>query len=179
MGIRDFFKKKTESDPLVDVRLDGMKAGYMVDYDMKMWEVSAAHHYDWGDSLITREWQLKGSDETVYLSMEYDDEASWSLSRKIQLDRLGPNVRKSLMETGDPPDQIELDGVSYGLEEMAGGHFYENGQEPGREMLSWDFQDQTGRRFLSIEQWSENDFEASIGEPVEEYQFSNILPGAV
>jgi len=179
MGIRDFFKKKSEPEPLsLNVRLRDMKAGYMVDYDMKMWEVSAAHYYDWGQSLITWEWQMKGPDETVYLSMESDDEASWSLSRKIQFGRLGPNTRKSLMENGDPPDEIELDGVRYCLEEMAGGHFYENGQEPGREMLSWDFEDETGRRFLSIEQWGENDFEASLGEMVEEYQFSNILPGS-
>ena len=33
-----------------------------------------------------------------------------------------------------------------------------------------------GKKYLGIEQWGENDFEASLGEPVEEYQFTNILP---
>ncbi len=177
MGIRDIFKKKAASEPVVvEIRLNDLKTGYMVDYDMKTWEVTASHYYDWGDASITREWQLKSADETVYLSMESDDDISFCISRKIPFDRVGLKTKKKIMETGDPPDEIELDGVLYHLEETAGGHFYKDGRGSGREMLSWDFKDDAGRNCLAVEQWGENDFEASLGETVEEYQFSNILP---
>jgi hypothetical protein len=59
---------------------------------------------------------------------------------------------------------------------MAGGHFYKDGTGPGQELLEWCFEDESGKKLLTIEQWGEDEFEAFIGEQVEEYQFSNILP---
>jgi hypothetical protein len=41
----------------------------------------------------------------------------------------------------------------------------------------WDFSDEKSTKFLSIEQWGETKFDMTIGFPVEEYQFTNILPG--
>ncbi|VEN74175.1 conserved hypothetical protein [Candidatus Desulfarcum epimagneticum] len=179
MGIRDFFKKKAPSpEPVTDIRLADMGQGWMVDYDMKTWEVSARHHYDWGEGDVTYEWRLESADETVYLSMESDDDVHWSVSRKIPFSRLGAGVKEALVKTGDPPDEASLDGTRYRLAETGGGHFYKDGQGPGRRMLSWDFDDDSGRLFLTIEQWGENDFEASVGKAEEEWRFSNILPGA-
>ncbi|MCP4629331.1 MAG: DUF4178 domain-containing protein [bacterium] len=181
MGIRDFFKKDKPSppEPVTDITLSTMKAGYLVDYDMKSWEVTAAPYYDWGAGDISYEWQLASADETVCLAKEIDDEVAWSLYRKIAFNRLGGSVKESIQQTGDPPGEIALDGVAYYQEEMAGGHFFENGQGPGRQIISWHYEDDDGRRYLCVEQWGETDFEASLGEPVEEYQFSDILPGSV
>ena len=39
------------------------------------------------------------------------------------------------------------------------------------------YEDESGEKYLAIEQWGETEFEASLGQPVEEYQFSDILPG--
>ncbi|MCP4715332.1 MAG: DUF4178 domain-containing protein [Deltaproteobacteria bacterium] len=178
MGIRDFFKKDKQPppEPVTDITLSTMKLGYLVDYDLKSWEVTAAHHYDWGEGDISYEWQLTSADETVCLEKETDDEVAWSLYRKIALSRLGGGVTELVRQTGDPPKEIVLDGVTYYQEEMSGGHFFENGQGPGRQMISWHYEDDDGQRYLCIEQWGETAFEASLGEPVEEYQFSDILP---
>jgi hypothetical protein len=178
MGIMDFFKKskKENTEPLGDLSLDKMKKGYLVDYDLKTWEVVAHNYYDWGDGDISHEWQLKSFDETVYLEKESDDEAEWSLSRKITFGSLDAKVKKSIIETGDPPDTIVYEGATYYMEEMAGGHFYKDGKGPGKEFLRWSYEDDAGERYLGIEQWGEEDFEASAGELVESYQFTNILP---
>jgi hypothetical protein len=45
-------------------------------------------------------------------------------------------------------------------------------------MLRWDYEDEEGERFLTIEQWGEEDFLAYQGLPAEEYQFTNLLPPA-
>lgn len=179
MGIKDFFKKRKKDDvqPLGDISLDKLKKGYLVDYDLKTWEVAAHNLYDWGDGEITHEWQLKSVDEIVYLENESDDEEDWSLNKKIAFGSLGANVKKSIIETGDPPDAIAFEGTTYYLEEMAGGHFYKDGQGPGKEVLRWSYEDDPGQRFLGIEQWGEEDFDATVGQPVEPYQFTNILPG--
>jgi hypothetical protein len=177
MGLKDFFKKKkNDPDPLVDLSLTDLKKGYLVDYDLKTWEVIASNYYDWGDEDISYEWQLNSVDEVVYLERESDDEEEWSFNRKINFSRLGPNIKEQIVTTGDPPDEIVFDGKTYYMEEMAGGHFYRDSQGPGKEVLRWSYEDDSGRYYLGIEQWGEADFEATTGEPVEEYQFTNILP---
>lgn len=181
MGWTDFFKKKKKTDtidPLSDLTLDNLRVGSFVDRDMKTWEVTACNHYDWGDGDMTREWQLKSGDETVYLEQETDDETFWSLNRKIAFNRLGPDVRNHLLEHENPPDEIELDGTRYYLENSSGGRFFKDGAGAGRELIKWEYEDDSGKKYLSIEQWGEDNFEASTGHEVEEYQFTNILPPA-
>jgi len=178
MGIGDIFRKNKEKeiDPLSDLSLAELKVGYLVDYDLKTWEVLACNYYDWSEGDISREWQLKGVDDVVYLEKESDDEEEWSLNRKIDFGRLDSEVKEHILETGDPPEKIVFEGATYYMEEMAGGHFYKSGEGPGKEMLRWSYEDDKGHCYLGIEQWGEQDFDATVGEPVEEYQFTNILP---
>ena len=178
MGIFDFFKKKKPAEelPTGDLVLDDLKVGYLVDFDMQTWEVTGYSYYDWGDGDISQEWQLKSAGDLIYLEKEVDDETLWSTSRKISFGSLGAAVRDHLLETGDPPEEIAYQAVTYYLEEQGGGHYYKNGQGPGQEFLQWSYEDENGQRFLTIEQWGEEEFEAAAGEPVEAYQFENILP---
>ena len=179
MGIFDFLKKgKTPiSEPLGELTLDKMKPGDLVDYDLKTWEVKACHFYDWGDDDRSYEWQINSSDAVAYLQKESDDEDDWSLNRSIHFNRLGPEVKDAIINSGDPPEEILYDGVTYFLTETAGGHYFKDGKGPGKEMLSWSYEDDSASKYLAIEQWGEEDFQASTGIPVEPYMFTNILPG--
>jgi hypothetical protein len=179
MGWKDFFKKKEAQgpDPLTELTLSNLQVGFFLDYDLKTWEVTGSHYYDWGSGDLTYEWQLKSHDETIYLEREPDDEDYWSISRKIAFQRLGAEIKKHILENDDPPESVVFEGTTFYREEMGGGKFFENRNSPGKELLKWDYADESGQHFLSIEQWGEEEFEASIGEPVETYQFVNILPG--
>ncbi len=182
MGWKDFFglgkkkARKEEPDLIGDLSLAKLKKGWFVDFDDKSWQVEAYNYYNWGSRDITHEWQLKSHDETIYLGKESDDEVHWSISRKIPIGSLGPGITKHIIENEDPPDQIVFEGNTFYLEESGGGYFFKDGKEPRKELLSWDYSDDPGENFLSIEQWGEEDFEASAGESVEEYRFTNILP---
>lgn len=180
MGWKDFFGKKKEEDqsvdPLADLTLSNMKQGYFVDYDLRTWEVTARHYYDWGDGDITDEWQLKSHDDTIYLQKESDDDEEWCISRPIAFGKLGAGVRNHLSSHDDPPDEIDYEGETYYMEEFGGGYFYKNSTGAGQQFLSWSYENDAGSKYLSVEQWGEEDFEAFASEPVEEYQFTNILP---
>jgi hypothetical protein len=81
------------------------------------------------------------------------------------------------LDNGDPPEELVFEGVTYYLEEMAGGQFQKDGIGEGQDLLRWSYEDDDGdSSYLGIEQWGEDDFEASSGFKVEEYQFTNILP---
>ena len=82
------------------------------------------------------------------------------------------------MYSGDPQTEIAYDGATYYLIQTAGGHYLKNCKGPGQEMLSWSYEDDSGSKYLTIEQWGEEDFQASVGIAVEPYQFTNILPWA-
>ena len=177
MGLKDLFKKKKpQPDPLKSFTLSNLKVGYFLDYDLKTWEVTAYNVYDFTGGDKAREWQLKSSEETVYLELESDDEDYWSLSRKIPFGSLGSGLKEQIQQQEDPPDEIEFEGMTYYLEDTAAGHFLKGGKGEGREFLRWSFEGESGKKLLEIEQWGEDDFEASAGEAVEEYQFTNILP---
>lgn len=178
MGLFDFLKKEAPKgpDPTQGLTLAKMKPGYMVDYDLKTWEVAAYHYYDWGKGDITHEWQLRSSEETVYLERESDDEEEWSLNRKIDFGLLGPRIKQHILDHDDPPDEINFQGTTYYLSESGAGHFFKDGRGQGQPFIKWDYEDDSGEKYLTIEQWGEEAFEATAGQPVHEYQFTNILP---
>ena len=179
MGFMDFIKKKvtgSDPDPLSDLTLAKLKKGYYLDYDMKTWQVTAANRYEWGEEDITWEWQLQCHDDTIYLEREYDDEDTWSISRKVPFGKLDPQVRETLIKSEEAPDTILFEGTTFYIEETGGAYFFSDGSENGRPVFVWDYLDDSESQILSIEQWGDNDYELAVGMLVEEYQFSDILP---
>ena len=179
MGIFDFFKKKTEHqspDPVSGLTLDNLKKGYYVDYDMKTWQVMSANRYDWGNGDLTYEWQIQSFDDILFLEREPDDEDYWCISRKIPFGRLDPSVIKAIKNTDDPPETITFEGSTYYLDETGGALFFKDDNTLGKEVFKWDYTDDTENMNLTIEQWSDTEYEVSLGQRVEEYQFTDILP---
>ncbi len=172
-----WFKKKKEEEYDIDITLSKMKEGYILDYDLKTWEVTEVNKYDWGNGVFSYEWELKSENETLYLEKEEDDdEVEWIAAKKVPFRSLDPGLGKYIQEKGDPPDEFNYNGVTYYIEDSGGGYFCKGGGDQGAEFLFWDFVDQAEEKIVTIEQWAEERFEASVGKYVEEFEFSNILP---
>lgn len=184
MGLFDFLKNGKNGnghagdfDPTRDLTLSRLKKGFLVDYDLDTWTVTDAWVYDFGDDEKGYEWQLTSASGKIYLSRYEDDEVEWTVGKKIPIGALKPNVRQTIIKTDEPPDEIQYEGETYYLDESGTGHELEGGKQ-GDPFIFWTFEDSSGDKFVSIEQWGETEFEASAGKYVEEYQFSNILPGS-
>ncbi len=181
MGFKNFFKKNRpddDPDPINDLSLKNMKKGYFVDYDLETWEVVSVNKYDWGSDDLTHEWQLQSHNDLIFLEREPDDEDSWSISRKLPINKLDAQAREAITQADEAPDSILHDGVVYYLDETGGALFYADQSQTGKEVFKWDYADDTGELFLTIEQWGPKAYELCVGKKVEEYQFSNILPNA-
>lgn len=164
-----------ELDPLRDLSLSKLKVGYLLDYDLKTWEVTSYATYTF-DGAKAEEWRLDAGDTACFLEREEDDGVEWSVSHKIDFAALGGRVRDHVQRHDDPPDEIEYEGVRYRLQESGAGHYHPDGRVGGDEMIYWDYTDADDDRFLTIEQWGEDEFEAAVGRGVHEYEFTNILP---
>lgn len=178
MAFNFFFKKKDEGDefdPVRDLVLSKLRIGYLVDYDLKTWKVTAYNKYNIDDHTID-EWELTSGREMLYLEREQDDEVFWSISKKLPIGAIDGEVKQHIMKNDDPPDQITCKEKKYFLDSSGAGFMYEGGLGRGIEFIYWDFVDNDDQNFISIEQWGETEFEAYEGKNAEEYQFSNILP---
>lgn len=179
MSFFDRFKKQEDDfDPLADLELSKLRVGFFLDYDLKTWEVKSYRRYEFDGGYESDEWELQSGREQIYLERFEDDEVEWSIGKKVAVAALGSGIKQHIMDNDDPPGEITFKDVKYYLDESGPGKMYEDGANDGKEFIVWDFVDEDDEKFLSIEQWGETEFEAAAGFYVEEYQFTNILPGS-
>ena len=174
----DFFKKKKKEFRIEDLELSKLKTGFMVDYDMQTYCVAGYNKYKWNEGAVTDEWELKAGNESWYLERTQEDsEVEWSLCRKLPISDLEGDIAGEIMRTEDPPEVVAFQGKRFTFEEDDIGEFFRGGSGEAMSFVAWDYEDEAGEQFLTIEQWGETKFDMQVGFKVEEYQFTNILPG--
>ena len=178
----NFFKKKKEELQkeefrIEDLVLSKLKVGFLVDYDLKSYRVSACNKYQWNEGGVSDEWELTSGSETFFLERsEEDGEVEWSFCNKLPISKLEGDIADEIVRNEDPPEKVVLKGETFHFEEDDIGEFFRDGSEEGLSFVSWDYSDETGKQFLTIEQWGEKKFDMQLGTVVEEFQFTNILP---
>ena len=179
----NFFKKKKEELSkdefrIEDLVLSKLKTDFMVDYDMKTYKVTGSNRYEWNEGGTTDEWELKAGNETWFLERsEEDGEVEWSFCQKLPISQLEGDIAGEIVRNEDPPEEVVFQGKKFIFEEDDIGEFFREGSSEGLSFVSWDYEDELEEQFLTIEQWGETKFDMQVGFKVEEYQFSNILPG--
>ncbi|MBX2841135.1 MAG: DUF4178 domain-containing protein [Flammeovirgaceae bacterium] len=177
-----FFKKKKKEEELphydpTNLHIRDLRKGFIVEYDLKTWEVDAEFEYDWGNEYFTYEYKLTCADDSIFLYIEEDDELVLTVSRKIPFGKLGEAVEDGINDKGKPPKEVIYDGKVFYRESQRPG-FYKNVESKGEseEFVGWEYIDDSEKFVLNIEQWEDDVYEASLGQFVNERDFSNILP---
>ncbi|TRX50663.1 DUF4178 domain-containing protein [Fulvivirga sp. M361] len=181
MGLFDFLKKK-EKEPEYDVTnlsVKDLDQGFILEYDMKSWEIKEVYEYDWGGNNISREYMMDAGDEVIYLGVEDEGELFITAMKNIKIRKLGDDIIDKTIKKERPPKKLEYEGIKYHLHTDNAGYFNDKtkGTDDWEELVSWDYYDDEEVHILSITQWGERDFEASVGKVVKAYQISNIIPG--
>ena len=172
-----FGKEQKEEEFITDYTLKMMKKGFLVDYDLETWEVIEYNAFDY-DGYITQEWALQNGDDVRYLERgEEEGKAECTLTRRIEVQAIEEAVVDAIVQEEEPPELIHYEGRAYSGTESGAGHLREDGTGPGRPFVSWSFAGPDDR-VLFLSQWGERDIAAYEGVYVEEYQFTDILPGS-
>lgn len=177
MGIKKWFgSSEDDAEPAYrEYTLATMRVGFLVDYDLKTWQVTGVGTYDY-DGFVTEEWELLADGEVNFLERAVEDgKASWTLTRSINPGDIEGDIVAEIIANEDPPEVVRFAGRKYEGSESSAGLYRKDGEGEGREFVNWSFEAAAGR-VLYVSQWGERDFAAYEGEYVEEYQFTDILP---
>lgn len=182
MGLFDFLfksKKKTPSYDVTNMKISDIREGFVIDYDLKSWIVKEEYEYDWGNNLFTYEYKLDSGDDTIYLTIEDDDDLSLYVMRKVKVRSIDQNLPEHIEKNQSPPSKLQYNGKTF-LKDNERPGYYSNltKKEDATEFVAWDYYCETDEdETITIEQWGEREFEASHGHKVAEHSFSSILPG--
>ncbi len=171
------FKKKPDYDPL-RVTIHDLAPKFIIEYDLRDWEVIETYQYDWGDNEYSKEHKISDGKDIRFLSVEEDDTLELVLSEKVS-DPVTKNMLIGYYKQHDTlPSSIELEGKTFVLVESSPGYFGE-GIKPKNwiEFMNYDYVCQSDKNtLLSIEQFDNAEFELSIGHYLKEYEIANITP---
>ena len=179
MGLFGLFKKKKGSsyDPS-NIKVTDLAQGFVFEYNMSTQEVKEEYEYDWGENFFSKEYKINNGEETLFLSVEDDDELSLVMTKKIKLRKIDSDVADSIMKFNEAPREIMYEGKKYFLEKESPGYFRDisNDASDWDEFVSWDYYDDSEELYICLEQWDEKEFEAAAGITIKEFEISNILP---
>jgi hypothetical protein len=177
----NWFKKKKEEednrykyDP-TNVRLNQLRIGSFIDYDLRTWQVLAAYEYDWGNDFFADEFKIQEGKDTYYLYVEEDGDFYCTLNRQINVHDLPEDAIDTAIQKGTPPMRISFEGETYYRQGENIGYQRTHDQNEWSELVSWAYATKDEKKLMTIEQWGEEEFTASVGFVVNAYEFSNII----
>ena len=177
MGLKKWFGAAEQEEAYQEYTLSTLKVGFLVDYDLKTWQVTGYGTYDY-DGFVTEEWNLTADSEVNFLERAVDDgKTFWTLTQAIEVAQIEGDIANAIIANHEPPEEVRYGDQTYTGTESGAGLFLEGGEGAGREFVTWSLEGADGR-VLFISQWGERDFSACEGCRVEEYQFTDILPAA-
>jgi len=187
MGISKWFGRSKEEEPIGEYTLVMMQPGFLVDYDLKTWQVTEKKLYDYEGDEAT-EWELHAESEVRFLERSEDDgRVVLSLTHSVSIRDFDEDVMGAILEEEDPPETVHLAGRAFAATESSTGvqrvadegtQDDETATEKDRNFVSWTYESEDGH-VVFVLRWGDRDFSAYEGEYVEEYQFRDILPATL
>lgn len=179
------FNNKKKDEPHYDptnIGVEDLRKGFVIDYDLKSWEVVEEYEYDWGNEEFSYEYKISSAEgDDLFLSVERDENDDLFLATftPIRSSMLDDEVEERIFDNKKPPKQITYKGTTYYREEESMG-FHKNVDAQGEsaEFISWTYFDETEKNILSITKWDDEVFDASVGQVIQESDITSILPGS-
>ena len=182
MGLFDSFKKKKPEpeqsyDPS-NITVANLRKGFLFDYDLQTWTVKEEYKYDWGDGFFTKEFQVSNGKDSRYLHIAEDNGISLTWTQKVRIRTINEDLPEQIIKNDYPPKKLTYQNITYFLDGESAGYFNDAGSksQDWSELISWEYYDESGNHLLAIEQWGERDFDAAVGELIQEGEISHILP---
>jgi len=166
---------EASEQPVDDPSLSQLRTGYMLDYEMRTWEVTRHAKYDY-DGWPADEWTLETGDDLLFLEYEYDDGDVFLLSEPVDMTAVTVDGEpfRAVVRDEEPPTTVTYDDADYVLAEE--GPASRTVDDRTNELYYWVYEGEDG--FVALERYGSSDWNVYAGREVEPYEFDNILPRA-
>ncbi len=158
--------------------VENLQEGYLVDYNLRTWQVTSAGQSDWDSGLSAREFKLVSDLETIWLYFfKEGSHLTLVVTRPLNIYAIDQRLETQILHSKRPYNILEYQEVQYFRENALEGYqFNLSSKSLGTKILAWEYYDEARRNYLRIEQLEPRNFRAMIGQVVSEFEFSDILP---
>jgi hypothetical protein len=158
--------------------IESLQKGFMVDYDLKTWDIVHQNQFDWDNGAVDRLFKAVAGTDTRWIYMRHESGvANIYVTTPISVFAIDENLEKQILETGKPSNILKFKDVIYYRENTKDGYWFDiSNQSGGTQSVLWEYFDSERNFILRIEQIGKNQILASIGKVASTYQFTDILP---
>ena len=123
---------------------------------------------------------LDGHINLIYLHIDQDGELELTVSKPVKIRKIDEDLMEKISADERPPKKLEYLGVKYFFDEESAGYFHNKSKEGDdwEEFITYDYCNDDEDKVISITQWDDKEFEASVGDIIKEFEISNIIPAS-
>ncbi|GAB4339557.1 MAG: hypothetical protein OHK0038_18730 [Flammeovirgaceae bacterium] len=161
--------------------IESLQKGFMVDYDLKTWDIVHQNQFDWDNGAVDRLFKAVAGTDTRWIYIRHESGfMNIYVTIPISVFAIDENLEKQILETGKPSNILKFKEVIYYRENMKEGYWFDiSNQSGGTQSVLWEYFDSERNFILRIEQIGKNQILASVGKVASPYQFTDILPKAM
>ena len=170
---------RPEFDP-TNLQVTHLQKGFMVDHGLRTWDVTEELQFDWFDGKSERELTLSEDLEKINLLIRDENGFEQLLKfNPVNLYALDNRIGQEITLRNRPSNVISYQGTSFYREGQLDGicfSFSDNQSRVGEKTTVWEYLDEERQQLLRIERRGRDTYRAMIGQPIHEWEFSDILP---
>jgi len=158
--------------------LENLKEGYMVDYDLKTWQVTTVRQFDWDTGISAREFKLVSDMESIWIYLFKEGSyLTITVNKPLNIYAIDSNLETEIYHNRRPFNIITYQSIQYYRENALEGYLFNiTTNSTGTKTASWEYYDQERKHYMRIEQQEQKNFRAVVGKIVSPFEFSEILP---
>jgi Domain of unknown function (DUF4178) len=166
-------------DPM-NMTLDSLRTAYLLEYDLKTWEVTAHFQYDWTSGRSEKCFKLNSVSEQAVLFLKKEGTETTNLiTKQLSIHLLDAQLEGEIVFKSQPYNILKYNDTTYYRENQRDGVLYNVTQKgSGHKLLAWEYYDGQRKEYIRIEQFGRNEFRTYVGRIAETFEFSDILPRA-
>lgn len=161
-----------------DLTIENLKEGFMLDYNLKTWQVTNVSQYDWENGSVEKEFSLVSGIERASLYLKNESGlVSFVFCKQVNIYAIDENLESEILHKGKPYNILTYEEMPYYRENTNTGLIYNmTNNSSGNKVLGWEYYDGQRQNVIRIEQRGRTDFKTWIGKAVSSYDFTSILP---
>ena len=160
-----------------------LRRGDMVDFDLESWLVGAQTRLEYGEgpgvSRWADDWELSSGTRKIRLHRDkIGGDAHLHVLEAMELDAIDTPIRDEVVNAGDPPAQIYVQGEPFFRDHECFAGFMHREDRTSDGLIYWIYKGVHPGAEIRVEQVGEFTVRAFVRQAVQEHQFSNLLPGS-